>query len=123
MLTRGIRGAITLEDNTEVSVKEATCELLDEIIKQNNIEISDIAFCIFTVTSDIDAAFPAKFARLHNNFAQVPMMCYREMDVKGAISMCLRVAITKRQNTPDLYEIMKILGSKRVAERIVKAIK
>ena len=37
--------------------------------------------------------------------------------------MCLRVAITKRQNTPDLYEIMKILGSKRVAERIVKAIK
>ncbi len=102
MLTRGIRGAITLEDNTEVSVKEATCELLDEIIKQNNIEISDIAFCIFTVTSDIDAAFPAKFARLHNNFAQVPMMCYREMDVKGAISMCLRVLIcintTKKQD-------------------------
>ena len=41
----------------------------------------------------------------------------------GDVSMCLRVAITKRQNTPDLYEIMKILGSKRVAERIVKAIK
>ncbi len=36
----------------------------------------------------------------------------------GDISTVLRVAITKRRNTPDLYEIMQVLGSDSVARRI-----
>ena len=38
----------------------------------------------------------------------------------GDISMVLRVAITGRQNTPDLYEIMQILGKERISNRIQK---
>lgn len=38
----------------------------------------------------------------------------------GDISMVLRVAITKRQNTPDLYEIMQVLGKDEVIERLQK---
>ena len=36
----------------------------------------------------------------------------------GEIAMNLRVAMTGRTNTPDLYSIMKVLGGKRVIERI-----
>lgn len=36
----------------------------------------------------------------------------------GDISTVLRVAITKRRNTPDLYEIMQVLGSDSVERRI-----
>lgn len=38
------------------------------------------------------------------------------------VSMFLRVAITGRQNSPDLYEVMQILGYERTIARIHKAI-
>lgn len=41
----------------------------------------------------------------------------------GDISTVLRVSLTKRQNTPDLFEIMKVLGKDRVIERFNKLIK
>jgi len=36
----------------------------------------------------------------------------------GDVSMVLRVAVTGRRNSPDLYEIMKILGADKVRERL-----
>ena len=39
----------------------------------------------------------------------------------GDVSMVLRVAITGRRNSPDLYEIMKILGFKKGIERLNNA--
>ena len=39
----------------------------------------------------------------------------------GDVSTVLRVALTSRTNTPDMYEIMKILGKKRIVERFEKA--
>lgn len=36
----------------------------------------------------------------------------------GDVSTVLRVAITKRQNTPDLYEIMQVLGKDSIIKRI-----
>ena len=93
MQTRAIRGAITLNKNSKDEIKDATVELTRAILKENNVKIEDIAFVIYTVTSDIDAAFPAKFAREDLDFSFVPMMCYREMEVKGAIELCLRALV------------------------------
>ena len=39
----------------------------------------------------------------------------------GDVSTVLRVALTSRTNTPDMYEIMKILGKDRIIERFKKA--
>ncbi len=41
----------------------------------------------------------------------------------GDISTVLRVCLTKRQNTPDLYEIMNVLGKDRVVGRFNKLVK
>ena len=102
IFSRGIRGAITLDANTEEEIKNATVELVEEIIKQNNVQKEDIAFALFTTTLDLNAAFPAKFARIYCGFKNVPMMCYHELDVKGSLKMCLRVLLnvntTKKQN-------------------------
>ena len=40
----------------------------------------------------------------------------------GDVSTVLRVALTARTNTPDMYEIMKILGKDRIKARFKKAI-
>ena len=39
----------------------------------------------------------------------------------GDISTVLRVALTSRNNTPDLYEIMQVLGKERIFKRFEKA--
>lgn len=92
-LTRGIRGATVVASNTPEDIEKATVELVLEILKRNNVKISDIAFAVFTLTKDLNAAFPAKFARFGCGFDMVPMMCYQELDVPNSIEKCLRVLI------------------------------
>ena len=40
----------------------------------------------------------------------------------GDVSTVLRVALTARTNTPDMYEIMQVLGRDRIEQRFKKAI-
>ncbi len=93
MITKGIRGAITVENNSAEALKEATLELLQEISIQNNITPDKISHVIFTTTSDLNADFPAKFARLEFGWNKVAMMCFHELDVPNSLPMCLRVLI------------------------------
>ena len=53
MLSKGIRGAITVDDNTEKSIKDATLELLNEIVKANNIVEDNISHVFFTLIQDL----------------------------------------------------------------------
>lgn len=93
MTTKGIRGAITVENNTSDSIKNATIELLKEMVEQNNIDKTKISHAIFTLTNDLNAQFPAKFARLEFGWDKVAMMCYHELDVPNSLEKCLRVLI------------------------------
>lgn len=93
MITKGIRGAITLENNSEKDIKNATIELLNELILANHIEKDKISHVIFTTTKDINAEFPAKFARIDLGWENVAMMCFHELDVPNSLRMCLRVLI------------------------------
>ncbi len=93
MITKGIRGAITVKENSSKSIEVATLKLLKEIIEKNNIEVSMISHVIFTLTSDLNAAFPAKFARINLDWKDVAMMCFTELNVPNALKKCLRVLI------------------------------
>lgn len=93
MITRGIRGATTIDANTPEAIAEATIELLNKLISKNNIQKDSISHVIFTVTNDINAAFPAKFAREQLGWEKVAMMCFHELDVLDSLKMCLRVLI------------------------------
>ena len=98
MTSRGVRGAITLSANTKEEIQNATVELLNEMLSKNEIKISDISFAIFTLTSDLNADFPAKYARLDCGFNKVPMMCYQELDVPNSLKMCLRILLNINTN-------------------------
>lgn len=93
MITKGIRGAITVEENTVEAIETGTLKLLDEIIEKNNIDKSMISHVIFTVTPDLTAAFPAKFARIKRDWTDVAMLCFNEAQIDGAIEKCIRVLI------------------------------
>lgn len=93
MITRGIRGAITVEENTPEAIGSATIKLIKEMIKRNNIDESLISHAIFTLTHDLNADFPAKYARINLKWKTVPMMCYNEIDVPNSLPRCLRILI------------------------------
>ena len=93
MITKGIRGAITVDENTSEAIGSATIKLLKKIQERNNIETHMISHAIFSLTSDLNADFPAKYARINLKWKDVPMMCFNEIDVPNSLRMCLRVLI------------------------------
>jgi len=92
MFVRAIRGAITVSENTKNSILEGTKELLVEIIERNNLNEEDIISAIFTVTSDLNATFPAIAAR-EIGWTDISLMCTNEIDVPGSLKSCIRVLI------------------------------
>ena len=93
MQVRGIRGAITVEENSESAILAATQDLLKELVNRNpGLATEDIANTWFTVTHDLDTAFPAKAAR-QMGWELVPMMCSLEIPVPGSLPMCIRVLV------------------------------
>lgn len=93
MITKGIRGAITVEEDTPEAIRTATLKLIDEIVEKNNIDRAMISHVIFTLTKDLTSAFPAKFARLDRNWTDVAMLCFNEATIDGAIEKCIRILI------------------------------
>jgi chorismate mutase len=93
MSVRGIRGAITVEEDQSDLVLSATQELLSAIQKDNpTLRKDDIASILFTVTSDLSSVYPAKAAR-EMGWAQIPLMCALEIPVVGSLKKCVRVLI------------------------------
>lgn len=90
---RGIRGAITVEENTAEAIREATRKVVYEMITQNHIATEDIGAAIFSATDDLTAAFPASGARSLPGFDMVPLFDARQMDVENAMKMCIRVLL------------------------------
>ncbi len=93
MSVRGIRGATTVEANDAASITRGTAELLRVLADLNTLVPADIAYVWFTVTPDLDAAFPADAARADLGWIDVPLICGREIPVPGALAMCVRVLI------------------------------
>jgi chorismate mutase len=92
MVTRGVRGATTVESNTVEAILEATKDLLAAMVKANDIDPDDVASAFFTTTPDLNAEFPAVAAR-DMGWSDVALLCGHEMNKPGALPMCLRILL------------------------------
>ena len=92
MLVRGIRGAITVESNTKKEIIEKTKELLITLKKENDFKTEDIVSILFSVTPDLNAAFPAQSAR-ELGWNRVPLFDMQEINVPGSLPGCIRILI------------------------------
>jgi chorismate mutase len=101
MTCRGIRGAICAQANEVDAILLATRRLLERIIAVNGLSVDDVTSAIFTATPDLDAAYPARAARLMG-WTQVPLLCMQEMAVMDTLPRCIRVLIHWNTNrAPD----------------------
>ena len=100
-MIRGVRGATTVPENTSEAIIEATRELLVAMIGANHLaqhpetpseaELETICSIIFTVTPDLNAAFPAEAARNSLGMKFVPLLNALEIPVPGRLQRAIRV--------------------------------
>ena len=87
-----LRGANTVTENTAEAILAATDVLMRRILARNGLGADDLVSCIFTLTPDLDAQFPAVAAR-EMGLSNVPLLCAREIPVPGALPQVIRVLI------------------------------
>jgi chorismate mutase len=85
-----LRGAITLERDEREHLLERVRELLTEMLDRNAVEHDDVISILFTATPDVHSAFPAAAAR-EMGLGDVPLICAQELDIEGAMPLCIRV--------------------------------
>jgi len=89
---RALRGAITAAADDPHEIRDATQELLDELMHLNGVDRDDVVSAIFSVTPDLTSEFPAHGARLVG-WTDIPMICAQEAMVDGALPRCIRVLL------------------------------
>jgi chorismate mutase len=87
-----LRGAATVDANDGEQILAATETLMRAIMERNELAPADVVSCIFTLTPDLDAEFPAVAAR-RLGFDAVPLLCAREVPVPGALPRVIRALI------------------------------
>ncbi len=87
-----LRGANSVESNTSEAILGATEELMRALMARNDLGAEHLVSCIFTVTDDLDAEFPAVAAR-NIGLNRVPLMCAREVPVPGSLPRVIRILV------------------------------
>jgi chorismate mutase len=87
-----LRGAVSVDRNESADILAATEQLMTDIMERNALTPADVVSCIFTLTHDLDAEFPAVAAR-GIGFDKVPLLCAREVAVPGSLPRVIRVLI------------------------------
>lgn len=116
MMTRGIRGATTIEENREEHILATTKTLVEEMIMQNNVKAEAVSHVFISVTKDIDACFPAKSLRDIPGWTHVPVMCMQEIDVPNSLEMCIRVMMVVKM-TVTQQEVSHIFHNQAIKLR------
>lgn len=85
-----LRGATTVERDAPALIASAVTELLDELVRNNDLSRDAIVSAHFTVTHDLRSEFPARAARVAG-WGEVPMLSTVEIPVTGSMPRCIRV--------------------------------
>jgi len=117
---RAIRGAITVDENTEKEILEAAGLLFKEIVEKNHLSEEEIVSIIFSVTPDLDAVYPARAIR-EMGYKNIPLFDVAEMYVKGSLSKVIRVLIFVNRDTPlDNMVHVYLRDAKKLRPDLVK---
>ena len=87
-----VRGAVQVDRNEADAIVASTEELVGEVMARNDLRPEAMVSCIFTVTSDLDAEFPAVAAR-RLGLDSVPLLCASEVPVPGAMPRVIRLMV------------------------------
>ena len=91
MTLRGLRGATTCEDNSIPAIETSVKELISELTERNQLSPDAIISMTFSVTTDLNACFPAAVARRQGGWDEVALLDCQQMAVPGDLKRCIRI--------------------------------
>lgn len=102
-----IRGAITIEENTEEEIKINTIQMVKTMLEKNNLNKENIISMIFSCTNDITKNYPGKFARESLSLNNIAIMHFNEMEVESEnyLPLCIRVTIFYNEKIQDVNHV------------------
>jgi chorismate mutase len=110
-----LRGANSVAANQASAILEATDVLIRELMARNSLTADSMVSCIFTLTDDLNAEFPAVAAR-RLGLDRVPLLCAREVPVPGSLPRVIR-ALVHYYAPEDHVPNHVYLGDARVLRR------
>ncbi|MGI8623764.1 MAG: chorismate mutase [Solirubrobacteraceae bacterium] len=87
-----LRGATSVAADERQAILNATEMLMRELLERNALVAEDLVSCLFTLTQDLRAEFPAVAAR-EMGLEDVALMCAQELAVEGAMPRVIRVLV------------------------------
>ena len=92
-MTRAVRGAIQVAENSAAAIEAAGARLALEIFRVNRIAENHIVSILFSMTEDLTAANPATGLR-RTGYSTTPLFCTQEARVEGSLPRVIRVLVT-----------------------------
>ena len=96
---RALRGATTVDADTEEQITERVQALVRDMLERNGIDKGDLISVIFTATDDLVSLFPAAAAR-GAGLGDVPLLCARELGITNGTPRCIRVLMHLTTDKP-----------------------
>ena len=106
MTVRALRGATTVDADTEEQVDERVRTLVREMLARNGVDHDDLISIVLTATDDLHSMFPAAAARAIG-LGDVPLLCARELDIDGGKPLCVRVLmhLSSERTRAELHHV------------------
>ncbi|MFW5737031.1 MAG: chorismate mutase [Halanaerobium sp.] len=87
-----IRGAISVQKNTEEDILEATKEIMQSLMQANNLKKDDLISIITTTTDDLTKVYPGRALR-EIGYYLTPILCMQEMKVENSSQKMIRLLV------------------------------
>jgi chorismate mutase len=112
-MTKAVRGAITVAENTRAAIESASVRLTQEILRANSIAENHIVSIMYSLTEDLTAANPATGLR-RVGFAGTALFCVQEPRIDGGLPRVIRALVTydsleRRQVVPVYLDGAEVL--------------
>lgn len=90
---RAFRGATTVERDEPGLIRHAVREMMNEMVRVNDLDSDDLVDCILTVTADLTSMYAGTALRQECGFDDVPLLGAVEANVATGPERCIRVLL------------------------------
>lgn len=81
-----------MDADSREQVTERVVELVEVMLRRNEIDHDDLISIFFTTTEDVTSMFPATAARTAG-MGDVPLLCAKELSIEGGTPRCIRALV------------------------------
>lgn len=101
MTMRGIRGAITVEEDKKEEIWSAARHLVTKILSKNELRAENVGAMIFSLTGDLKSGFPSSAVRKLPKLRLVPVFDTLEPAIDESLEKCIRVLVLADVEKPQ----------------------